>query len=115
MKDEKGFSLIEVLVSLALLGSIGVVFLSSLGTASRVTISADTRETARNLAETQMEYIKDQAYAVTYTPAPIPEGYAGYVAVINAESLQDTSIQRVTVTIERHGTAVTSLESYKMR
>jgi prepilin-type N-terminal cleavage/methylation domain-containing protein len=115
MKGEKGFSLIEVLVSLALLGIISVGFLSSLGTASAVTITTDKQETARNLAETQMEYVKSQAYDTSYATAPIPDEYGGYTATIDVETLHDSNIQKITVTIERHGEEVTTLEGYKVR
>jgi len=115
MKGEKGFSLIEVLVSLALLGIIGVGFLSSLCTVSAVTITTDEQETARNLAETQMEYVKGQAYATSYATASIPDEYGGYTATIDVDSLYDSNIQKITVTIERHGEEVTTLEGYKVR
>ena len=115
MKDEKGFSLIEALVSLALVGIIGVGLLSSLSTVSAVTITTDKEETARNLAETQMEYVKGQAYDTSYATAPIPSEYGGYTATIDVESLYDNNIQKITVTIERHGEEVTTLEGYKVR
>ncbi len=63
MKDEKGYSLIEVLISLALLGLIGVAFLSGLATATRAVVITDEHQVARNLAEKQMEYVNGQAYA----------------------------------------------------
>jgi len=114
-KGEKGFSLIEVLIALALAGIIAVGFLSSLATVSAVTITTDERETAWNLAKTQMEYVKDQAYATSYATAPIPDEYGGYTATIDVESLHDPSIQKITVTIERHGEEITTLEGYKVR
>jgi len=115
MKSEKGFSLIEVLISLALIGIIAVAFLSSLATASNVTLTTDVNETAKNLAEMQMEYIKGQGYASSYTPASIPSDYANYVATINAESLQNSNIQRITVTIQHQGKTVMQLEGYKVK
>ena len=115
MKDEQGFTLIEVLVSLALLGTIAVSFLSGLGTAAMATLTTDKLETAKNLAETQMEYVKGQAYDTSYIPASIPAEYTGYTATIGVEPLQDSHIQKITVTIEHQGKAVTELEGYKVR
>lgn len=63
LKDEKGFSLIEVVIAIGLLGIIAAGFLGALGTASKVLFTADERETAKNLAESQMEYVKKQGYS----------------------------------------------------
>ena len=103
------------MVSLALLGIIAVVLLSSLGTASAITLSTDKHETARNLAETQMEYVKSQAYAISYEPAPIPGEYPGYTVTITTQPLQDSNIQKITVTVNHQGRWITKLEAYKVK
>jgi len=69
MKSEKGFSLVEVLVALALLGIIGAAFLGSLATASKCILIADERTTAESLARSQMEYVKNQVY-IDYSEDP---------------------------------------------
>jgi len=115
MKSEKGFSLIEVLVALVLLSIIGVCFLGGLGTVSGITFSVDNRETAKNLAETQIEYIKGQPYATSYDQSPILGQYDGYTATIDVESLQDSNIQKITVIIEQQGKAAMKLETYRVR
>ena len=58
-----GFTLIEILIALALFAIIGVVFANGLATASRATITADVRTNAESLARTEMEYIKNLGYA----------------------------------------------------
>ena len=62
IKNERGISLIEVLIALAILGLVAVAFLSGLVTASRAIIIADERTTAESLARSQMEYVKSQEY-----------------------------------------------------
>ena len=62
MKNEKGFSLIEVMIAIALLGVIGVAFLGALATASNAIFIADERATAESLARSQMEFVKNQVY-----------------------------------------------------
>ena len=61
MKGEKGISLLETVVALALLGIIGVAFLGALATTSNSRLIADEHVSARILAESQMEDIKKQA------------------------------------------------------
>jgi len=80
----RGFTLIEVLLAIALLGVIAIAFMSALSTASTVLIIADERTTAESLARRQMEYVKNQGYrpeSVVTDPiyqkiGGIPEGYS---------------------------------------
>jgi len=129
MKNEKGFTLIEVLVSLALLGIIGSVFLGGLATASKSIFIADKQTTAESLARSQMEYVKEQDYSsapwdyeLPSSPPSwdldheLPEGCDGYTANVSAELLHDTDdgIQQITVTVSHGGEAVIILEGYKV-
>ena len=116
MKNERGFTLIGVVIALALVGIIGVAFLGSLGNASRALFIADAHATSNNLAESQLEYIKNQPYADTYDPAPIPSEYNGFSAVIDVESLEeDGNIQKITVTVSHQDKPeVIILEGYKV-
>ena len=110
MKSEKGFSLIEVMIAIALLGIIGTAFLGALATASKAMFVADERATAESLARSQMEYVKNQDYSTVpwdyelplHTPAnpppnppswwddddppTLPDGYAGYSVEISSEA-----------------------------
>jgi prepilin-type N-terminal cleavage/methylation domain-containing protein len=81
----RGFTLVEVVIAMLLLGIIGMAVLTSLSYASTVLIIADRRATAESLAKTQMEYVKSQPYitvnqtggTATYlTITDIPDGYA---------------------------------------
>lgn len=107
--------LVEVLVALAILGLISVAFLQGLGMASRSVTYSDVRETAKSLAESQMDYAIDQLYAESYDPDIIPSEYPGYSADINVSDIpsRDTSIQNIEVVIQYQGKQVYSLESYK--
>ena len=126
MKDEKGFSLIEVVIAIGLLGIIAAGFLGALGTASKVLFIADERATAESLARSQMEYIKSQPYVDIYT-ASIPPDYvtAGYSANISAQrwdainhtvSANETGIQKITLTVGHNiKPVVITLVDYKAR
>jgi prepilin-type N-terminal cleavage/methylation domain-containing protein len=67
----RGFTLIEVVIAMVLLGIIGVAIFSALSYASTVLIVADRQATAESLAKTQMEYIKNKIYS------PAPNGGVG--------------------------------------
>jgi len=81
MQSEKGFSLIEVIVGVAIMASVGLAILAALGGASKVLLSTDTKESARDLAQAQMEYVQRLPYSATspYTiNMAIDSEYPGY-------------------------------------
>jgi len=113
MRNERGVSLIETVIALALLGIIGVAFLSALATSSDARSIADEHASARILAESQMEEIKKQTYAFSYDPISIPVEYPGYSATIDVDNLRNGNIQKITISIRHHDRGIETLESYK--
>lgn len=118
---ESGVTFIETIVALAILGMIGVTFLNGLTTASKSVLITDRQTTAINLAQSQMEWVKNVSYsydATEYSPAPIPgsKDYIDYSAAISAQPLNtpDNGIQKITVSIYHSGEPVMILESYKV-
>lgn len=69
---QKGLTLIEVLIAIAILGMIAVPFLTALSTSSRGIIIADERTTAESLVRSEMEYIKNSPYNSTGFSYQIP-------------------------------------------
>ena len=104
-KNEKAFTLIEVLVSLALLGIIAIALCTGLIMANKAVIVSDERATAESLARSQMESVKNQGYitAMDYSAEvpgsgeviyakidEIPEGYT-----IRSINRQDVPVEDI--------------------
>ncbi len=127
MKRERGFTLIEVLISLAVMGVIAVAFLGGLTTASKGLSITDERQTGQNLAETQMEFIRQQGYnselPPQYQKLPAGEIPAGYDIEIEAIRLDpdgdglgdDDNAQLIRINITHGSKDVLTLEDYKVR
>jgi prepilin-type N-terminal cleavage/methylation domain-containing protein len=105
MREEAGLSLIEVIISVALLSIIVVGSLGALSTQSKALFIRDERETAKNLAQSQMEFVKEIAYGDTYDPAPISDDYSGYSVAITtaAVSGRDENLQKIRVIVSHQG------------
>ena len=117
MKKQKGFAFIEVVISLAILGIVAVGFLGGITTASRGLLITDERETAKNLAEAQMEYVKNLLYSSSYLPSPdILEEYDGYeVSIVTTSVQEDGNIQKITITVDHDSKeGIITLENYKV-
>jgi len=129
-RDMKGFTLVEVIVAVALLVSIGVAILAALGGSSRVLLKADIRESARDLAQAQMEYVQDLEYK-TNNPAGVPvfydkvpnlaADYPGFDAEIHASRIdkgsgvnEDTGIQEITVAVKQGTATIFTLMGMKV-
>jgi prepilin-type N-terminal cleavage/methylation domain-containing protein len=127
VREEKGFTLVEAVISIALIGIIAAGLYTGLGTASTILLNTDSRETAKNLAETQMEFVRGQAFnpgsgTSVYVTAPIPTtqqgSYTASINVIDGASLtpvRDSYLQQVVVTITGPKNLNYSLTGYKVR
>ena len=120
INGEKGFSIVETLIAIALLGITAAAFCGAVSTSYRAMFIADERQTAMNLAGHQMEYVKNLGYSTTYNPAPISSEYDGYTAAINTDSItsRDENIQKISVIISHNGVPVlmsadSTLEDFK--
>jgi len=123
----RGFTLIEVLIAIALVGMIAIAFLSALATASTVLILADERATAESLARSQLEYVKNSDYddinnPPQYSkidPAFIPDGYDIDIEAVRLDPdpdnppSEDDGIQKIKVTVSRDDKEVITVEGYK--
>jgi len=134
----RGFSLIELVIAIALIGIIGVTILTALSGATLALIIADQRATAESLARTQIEFVKNSdydyvlesghpVYALDPGIQPLPSGYS--VATVAVRLNQDENpndddgIQLITVTVTYYTLRADNamreqtyiLEDYKVR
>ncbi len=116
---ERGFSLLEVVIAICLLGILASGFVPALSTAARTMVTVDERETAKNLAEREMEWVRTQLYASTYEDNSYVTDYPGLtVTITTAETIagrDDHNIQEVTIVVSRGGQEITRLVDFKIR
>ena len=129
---QRGFSLIEILVALALLSIISVAFLRGLFTTSQAVAVSQESVVAESLARSQVELIKAQDYVLVdvydpddpdncYEQIDVPAGLAGagYSVEINTPvsisvtENQTIELQSIAVAVKRHGEGMFTLSVYK--
>jgi len=123
----RGFSMLEVVIAIALLGIIAVSVLSALQTAALAFIIADRRATSESIARTQMEWVRYSDYDdlleeghPEYSKDPeitLPPDYSVVTTAIRLNKDEypndDDGIQEITVTVSHDGRVVVTLEDYK--
>ena len=120
--NERGESLVEILVSVATMSIIITAFLAALSTGAFSVALVRRQVTAENLARAQLEYVKDyepyneitQTTSGAYpTVTPIASGYT--IAVTASPITTTTSdIQLITVSISHNGEQVFTIGDYKV-
>lgn len=110
LKEEKGLTLIEVVIALAIVGLTIMVLLQILPVAIVGTSRARAGVNVANLAGSQMESIKQQTFWAAYSPvSPIPDGFTiaittsvpvtyGYPSPSFAQTTDTVQLVTVTVT-----------------
>ena len=117
LSSEKGASLVEALIAVAIVAIAVIPFLAAFSTGSLAVGKADRQVTAENLGRSQMEYTKSQSYAVA--PAsydiitPLPASYS-VSSDATAVSGRDANIQKITVTVQHDGKVLVVLEDFKL-
>jgi len=125
--SEKGFSLVENLVAMVILGIIGLVILTGLFIAARSNIISNEQTRAESLARSQIESIQNQTYSPAdppvYSEISIPADCQGYsfatplaVRLDPAEDGlgSDDGLQKITVTVIRNSKTILTIEDYKV-
>jgi prepilin-type N-terminal cleavage/methylation domain-containing protein len=127
--SSRGFSMLEVVIAIALLGIIAVSVLAALQTAAMALISADRRATAESLARTQMEYVRFIGYddlleenhpqygLDPQIQSTLPPDFSVETTAIrlnkDVDPDDDDGIQQITVTVSYQDRVVVTLEDLK--
>jgi prepilin-type N-terminal cleavage/methylation domain-containing protein len=102
-KFQEGFSLLELVIAIAILGIIGTTILVTLYGSTNAVILSDQRTTAESLARSQVEWIKNQGFANDgeYTLTPdIPGGFYIYPDPVVAENVTGKpGLQKISFTV----------------
>jgi Tfp pilus assembly protein PilV len=116
LRTERGATLAETLIALAVLAIALTAFLAGLSTGSLATGRADRLSTAHELARSQMEDTKArpfQAPPAVYPSVPAPAGYA-VTSTAAAVPGGDASIELVSVAVSKDGAPLFTLEGFKV-
>ena len=120
LSGERGFTLIEILVGLGILGAISVAFMAGLGSIFRAQDINREQVAAQNLVRAQLEDIRNQAYLDSYSVGvPLLSGYS---IAIDTQPFcapepctSDNNVQENSVTVSRNGSAVVTVTDLKTR
>lgn len=117
-RNQSGFTLLESLLALALLGLVVVAFVTGLGTGTRAVITGNEQATAESLARSQLEYVKDAAYQfvpANYGLDPSLQIPASWSISTNVTAIHSTDdgLQEVTVLVNHSSKLVLSFSEYK--
>jgi prepilin-type N-terminal cleavage/methylation domain-containing protein len=139
--NQKGFSLAEVVVAMAIFGVVGTSVMLALNASSGTIVSAHEITIAESVTRTTIEFIKRSDYDSTNTP-PLYDTdstdadavdyaflgldgdpyYGDYAVDVNVERLDpqadglgdDDGLQKITVTVTYHNRLVLTTEAYKV-
>ena len=127
IRSNTGYSLIETLIAVVILGVIGIAVFTGLSTAASANIVSDEQTTAGSIARRQIESIQQQAYDSINNPpvytliTDLPAGYSIVTPVVtrldpkNNGTGNDDGLQEISVTV-MHGTkTVLTLVDYKVK
>lgn len=123
-RQQRGFTLLEVLVAVGILGVIATGFIAALDSNSRATRVLEEQTVAANLASAYLEAIKDSTYAADYTDdvanITVPFQYSVNTDIKFSDNGTGWSdgyagekLQKITVIVSREGKPVLSLCTFR--
>ena len=117
--NEKGFTLIEVLIAILFFMIIVGGILMAISTSSRVLAKANNQEIAKDVAAGVMEYIRTLPYAPSY-PVPSPPAEYSNFQVNDGDStvvptFLRTNEQQIDIVVKLQGKVIFTLTDYRTK
>ena len=124
LASQNGFTLLEMLIAVAILGFIGVTLVSAIDTGYQSVGVLDKKTVGMNLAITHVEFIREAEYAQDYssvvTSIVLPSQYERNIHLeysedgeIWTETYSGQTLQRINVFISQGGSLIYSMCTYK--
>ena len=119
LRCQRGDSLAEVLVAVAILGVVAVAFLSAMVTGYHGVILADEKTMAESLTRTEIERISNAAYPASDSSRTV----LGYDVAVDAEYIDPVTsqvtvtpmgMQSITVTVSHQGEVILVTQTTKV-
>ena len=115
LREQKGTSLLETLLGVAILGTIGSVFISAIFSGYRTSGNLDEDATVERLARNQLEAIKKAPYDITVPyEYPIVEHPAHYPVSVDVVSVWDNTRQDITITVSYEGKTLITVDTFRV-
>ncbi|MFC1921038.1 prepilin-type N-terminal cleavage/methylation domain-containing protein [Chloroflexota bacterium] len=119
ISNQRGSSLIEILIATAIFGAIGVVFINAISSGQMGAHQIEKLSTAESIARSQIELIKSLPYSdensypvVTYSK----DIYNANVEVFDLSPPENPdTLQKIVVTINENNNRLLSLETLKVK
>ena len=106
VQEEKGYTILEVLLAIFVTVVIGAAIALSIGTSSKVLVSANTQEVAKDIAASDMEYIRSLPFASNYILLTSSSGSSSFGNPVIFRAIVTPGAATGTVTFKDGGTAL---------
>jgi len=116
LREQKGMTLIDTLVALAILGAVGIAFMNALSAGSSASGQVDEVAMTEKLVRNQLEGIKNASYDITAPyEYPIVDHPANYPVSVDIEPNGDNTLQDITITVSHEGETLITVDTLKVK